>query len=99
MFSTVTIADQRLGPTSFSPDRNSDRRALAVRYVAQLSENAKVLHHKSVGTLSIATGEVNSTTEITQAITACASKAITIKPRPRVGQMPHNGYRAFRNGC
>jgi hypothetical protein len=86
-----------LGLASLSPDRNYDRRAFAVRDVVQLFGEGEVLHHKSVGTLSIATGEVNSTTETTQAITARAGKTITIKPRPRVGPMPHNGYRPFEN--
>jgi UDP-glucose 4-epimerase len=55
----------------------------------------KVLQHKSVGALNIATGEVTSFLEIARTIAALSGKEIAVKQRPRVGPMPHNGYRPF----
>jgi UDP-glucose 4-epimerase len=47
--------------------------------------------------LNIVTGEVHSFMEIAKATADIAGKAIAIKPTPRVGLMPHNGYRPFDN--
>jgi nucleoside-diphosphate-sugar epimerase len=55
----------------------------------------RVLRHKSIGTLNIVTGEVHSFMEIANAAAEVAGNAVAVKTTPRVGPMPHNGYRAF----
>lgn len=54
-----------------------------------------VLQHKSVGALNAATGHVHSFKEIAQAVAALSKNAITVHSSPRIGPMPHNGYRSF----
>ena len=51
--------------------------------------------HRSEGALNIATGSVASFREIAEAIAAIVPDAPAIKGLPRVGPMPHRGYRAF----
>jgi hypothetical protein len=49
--------------------------------------------------LNIATGEVHSFREIANATAAIAGKGVAIRATPRVGPMPHNGYRPFDNAA
>lgn len=55
----------------------------------------RVLAHCSTGTLNIATGNVHSFRDIAEQVVALASCAVAIRPSPRQGPMPHNGYRPF----
>jgi UDP-glucose 4-epimerase len=57
----------------------------------------RVLQHRSVGALNIVTGEVHSFLEIANTTAEMAGKTVAIKATPRVGPMPHNGYRPFDN--
>jgi UDP-glucose 4-epimerase len=57
----------------------------------------RVLQHRSVGALNIVTGEVHSFLEIANTTAEVAGKTVAIKATPRVGPMPHNGYRPFDN--
>jgi UDP-glucose 4-epimerase len=59
----------------------------------------RVLGHQSSGALNIATGEVHSFREIADATAAIAGKGVAITATPRVGPMPHNGYRPFDNAA
>ena len=69
-------------------------------YVDDVAELiVRVLQHKSSGALNIVTGEVHSFMEIAEATVDIARKAVAIKPTPRVGPMPHNGYRPFDNAA
>ncbi len=56
---------------------------------------ARVIYRRSTGTLNIATGEVHSFRDIAEKVVALSGKQIEIKGSPRVGPMPHNGYRPF----
>jgi nucleoside-diphosphate-sugar epimerase len=56
---------------------------------------ARVLSHKSKGVLNIATGEVHSFKSIAESVVRLSGKHAQIKGSPRVGLMPHNGYRPF----
>jgi nucleoside-diphosphate-sugar epimerase len=56
-----------------------------------------VLQHKSVGALNVATGHVHSFMEIAKAVVALSGNAIAVSCSPRVGPMPHSGYRPFDN--
>ncbi|WLB92735.1 NAD-dependent epimerase/dehydratase family protein [Bradyrhizobium japonicum USDA 135] len=65
-------------------------------YVDDVAELiTQVLQHKSVGALNIVTGHVHSFMEIAKAVVAISGKPIAVEPSPRVGPMPHNGYRPF----
>jgi nucleoside-diphosphate-sugar epimerase len=55
----------------------------------------RVLCHRSVGVLNIATGEVHSFRDIAERVVRAAGRAVAIEPTPRSGPMPHNGYRPF----
>jgi UDP-glucose 4-epimerase len=55
----------------------------------------EVIQHKSLGTLNIATGHTHSFMEIAKAVVAIAGKPVSVKTTPRVGPLPHNGYRSF----
>src|SRR5258708_2207413 len=57
----------------------------------------KALQHRSVGALNIATGEVHSFLQIARLTAELSGQEIAIKTSPRVGPMPHNGYRPFDN--
>lgn len=61
--------------------------------VAELA--VRVLRHKSLGTLNIATGEVQSFRSIAETIARSVKPAVPVRGTERVGPMPHNGYRAF----
>jgi UDP-glucose 4-epimerase len=56
-----------------------------------------VLQHKSVGALNVATGHVHSFMEIAKAVVALSGNATAVSCSPRMGPMPHNGYRPFDN--
>ena len=56
---------------------------------------ARVLRRASVGALNIATGEVHSFRDIAEQAVAISGRRSAIKGSPRVGPMPHNGYRPF----
>jgi nucleoside-diphosphate-sugar epimerase len=56
---------------------------------------SRVLLHRSTGILNIATGEVISFREIAEQVTRLSVCPPNIKGTPRVGPMPHNGYRSF----
>lgn len=64
-----------------------------VKDVAEIVSRA--LLHRSTGVLNIATGEVVSFREIAELVVQLSSRPIKIHVTPRVGQMPHNGYRPF----
>lgn len=51
--------------------------------------------HRSEGVLNIATGIVTSFRQIAEKVVALAPKDPSITNIPRVGPMPHRGYRAF----
>jgi UDP-glucose 4-epimerase len=55
----------------------------------------RTLAHRSAGTLNIATGEVHSFRAIAERIAAMARAPVVVRVTPRVGAMPHNGYRPF----
>lgn len=61
--------------------------------VAELA--CRVLLHRSEGTLNIATGEVHSFRAIAERVVALAGGKSRVRGTPRVGAMPHNGYRPF----
>ena len=59
-------------------------------YIGDVAELvARVLYHRSIGVLNVATGTVHSFREIAQRFSK------NIKTTPRSGPMPHNGYRPF----
>jgi UDP-glucose 4-epimerase len=55
----------------------------------------RVLTQRSTGTLNIATGEVHSFRDIAERVMELALRKVAIRPSPRQGPMPHNGYRPF----
>jgi UDP-glucose 4-epimerase len=59
----------------------------------------RILEHRSVGTLNIATGEVTSFKDIAKLVISTVPGKVSIKSRPRSGPMPHNGYRPFDIGA
>ncbi len=61
--------------------------------VAELA--ARVLFRRSTGALNIATGEVTSFRDIAETVARLSGRAAPIVATPRVGPMPHNGYRPF----
>jgi nucleoside-diphosphate-sugar epimerase len=56
---------------------------------------ARVLKHGSVGALNIATGEVHAFRTVAEHAVALAGTHSAIMGSPRVGPMPHGGYRPF----
>ena len=54
-----------------------------------------VILHQSEGTLNIATGTVVSFRKIAEMVSDFFTPQTTITTKPRVGPMPHNGYRPF----
>lgn len=56
---------------------------------------SRVLFHRSSGILNIATGDVVSFREIAEQAVQMFPRSSQIKGSPRVGLMPHNGYRPF----
>jgi UDP-glucose 4-epimerase len=64
--------------------------------VADVAELAvRVLKRRSRGILNVATGAVHSFREIAERAVALAGRAVTISGSPRLGPMPHKGYRPF----
>lgn len=59
----------------------------------------RILFAKSVGNLNIATGEVHSFREIAEKVSTLAGNPIKIKDSPRLGPIPHNGYRPFNTSA
>lgn len=55
----------------------------------------RVVLHRSTGALNIATGSVASFCQIAEMVAALSGKPVAIKGSPRVGAMPHNGFRPF----
>ena len=55
----------------------------------------RVLMRRSTGALNVATGEIHSFQAIAELALAVTGSAAAIRTTPRVGPMPHNGYRAF----
>jgi nucleoside-diphosphate-sugar epimerase len=60
---------------------------------------ARVLAHRSTGTLNIATGAVHSFRDVAEMVVAKSGRKVAIKGSPRSGPMPHNGYRPFDNAA
>ncbi len=64
--------------------------------VADLAELAsRVVSHRSVGRLNVATGLVTSFKAVAEIAVRLSGRAVAIVERPRQGPMPHNGYRPF----
>ena len=61
--------------------------------VAELA--ARLVVHKSAGILNAATGTVTSFRDIAEQVVALSGKDVPVRGSPRVGVMPHNGYRPF----
>jgi UDP-glucose 4-epimerase len=55
----------------------------------------RVLERRSIGALNIATGDVHSFLDIAKATVELFDNTVEIKTTPRVGPMPHDGYRPF----
>jgi UDP-glucose 4-epimerase len=65
-------------------------------FVEDLAELVSgVLKRRSRGVLNVATGEVHSFRDIAERAAALAGHPVTIVGSPRLGAMPHNGYRPF----
>ena len=56
---------------------------------------ARVLARRSQGVLNVATGVVTSFRDIARDVVRLSGRPVEISGSPRVGPMPHNGYRAF----
>jgi UDP-glucose 4-epimerase len=60
----------------------------------------RILFHRSVGVLNIATGSVTSFHDIAEMVAGHFEPAPEIVYKPRSGPMPHDGYRPFDStGC
>jgi nucleoside-diphosphate-sugar epimerase len=70
-------------------------------FVADVAELAlRVLLRRSRGVLNVATGEVRSFRSIAEDLVRWSNSLSSISGSPRVGPMPHRGYRAFdRSAC
>jgi UDP-glucose 4-epimerase len=55
----------------------------------------RILLHRSVGALNVATGHVHSFRQIAEMVVKLFGTAPEIKGSPRTGPMPHDGYRPF----
>jgi UDP-glucose 4-epimerase len=65
-------------------------------YVDDVAELiVRVLERRSIGALNIATGDVHSFLDIAKATVELFDNTVEIKTTPRVGPMPHDGYRPF----
>jgi len=56
---------------------------------------ARVIYRRSAGALNIATGAVASFRDIAEIVVRLSGRPVPIRPTPRTGPMPHNGYRPF----
>jgi nucleoside-diphosphate-sugar epimerase len=59
----------------------------------------RVLARRSQGVLNVATGEVASFREIAERVAKMAARPVAVRGSPRVGPMPHGGYRPFDAGA
>jgi UDP-glucose 4-epimerase len=64
-----------------------------IRDVAELA--SRLVLHRSAGILNAATGTVTSFREVAERVVALADQPVPVHGSPRVGAMPHNGYRPF----
>lgn len=55
----------------------------------------RTLAQRSAGTLNVASGTVHSFRSVAQQVVAIARNKVAIRTSPRVGPMPHGGYRPF----
>ena len=56
---------------------------------------AKVIFHRSVGELNVATGKAIDFRTIAEKVVALSGKSVKISGNPRTVPVPHNGYRPF----
>lgn len=56
---------------------------------------ARMLAHRSVGSLNAATGVVQSFRDVALAAVKLSGKNVAVRGSPRSAPMPHNGYRPF----
>ena len=57
----------------------------------------RILQHRSIGILNLATGQVYSFLEVAEMVVSLSTKGSKIKVTPRIGAMPHNGFRPFNS--
>lgn len=57
----------------------------------------QIVRRRSAGIANAVTGQVVSFRELAQFAAAAFSPRVTVRGSTRVGEMPHNGYRAFDN--
>jgi nucleoside-diphosphate-sugar epimerase len=55
----------------------------------------RILTRRSIGVLNVATGEVHSFRALAEAVAGASRRKVAVEETPRVGPMPHNGYRPF----
>ena len=56
---------------------------------------ARVLARRSTGVLNVAAGRVHSFRAIAEMVARASSREVALKETPRMGPMPHKGYRPF----
>ena len=65
-------------------------------YIDDVAEiAARVVYHRSVGALNVATGVVTSFHDVARLCVELSGGKSPVQETPRVGPMPHNGYRTF----
>lgn len=55
----------------------------------------QILMRRSIGVLNVATGEAHSFRALAEAAAGASRRKVAVEETPRVGPMPHNGYRPF----
>jgi nucleoside-diphosphate-sugar epimerase len=55
----------------------------------------RILMRRSIGVLNVATGEAHSFRALAEAAASASRRKVAVEETPRVGPMPHNGYRPF----
>ncbi|MCQ4188969.1 NAD-dependent epimerase/dehydratase family protein [Methylocystis suflitae] len=55
----------------------------------------RILMRRSIGVLNVATGEAHSFRALAEAAAGASRHQVAVEETPRVGPMPHNGYRPF----
>lgn len=55
----------------------------------------RILTRRSIGVLNVATGEAHSFRALAEAAAGASQRKVAVEETPRVGPMPHNGYRPF----
>lgn len=69
-------------------------------FIADVAEIiCRAVCHQCHGTLNVATGSVYSFRNIAERIASMATPPVRVQGAPRVGAMPHGGYRAFVTSC